>query len=47
MSQKDKGKQSNKYPRVLVYPTIYPNKIKCLKMDKSQTEKKKKKKNLT
>jgi hypothetical protein len=42
MSQQDKGKQSNNYARVKIFNKL-SKQIKCLKMDKNQTKKKKKK----
>jgi len=42
MSQHDKGKQSNNYARVKIFNKL-SKQIKCLKMDKNQTQKKKKK----
>jgi len=42
MSQQDKGKQSNNYARVKIFNKL-SKQIKCLKMDKNQTQKKKKK----
>jgi len=40
MSQQDKGKQSNNYARVKIFNKL-SKQIKCLKMDKNQTQKKK------
>jgi hypothetical protein len=40
MSQQDKGKQSNNYPREKIFNKL-SKQIKCLKMDKNQTQKKK------
>jgi hypothetical protein len=39
MSQQDKGKQSNNYPREKIFNKL-SKQIKCLKMDKNQTQKK-------
>jgi hypothetical protein len=44
MSQQDKGKQSNNYPREKIFNKL-SKQIKCLKMDKNQTQKRKTKKN--
>jgi len=40
MSQQDKGKQSNKYPRVKMFNKLSKKK-QCLKINKNQTYKKK------
>jgi hypothetical protein len=46
MSQHDKDKQSNNYPRVKIFNDL-SKQIKCLNMDKNQTHKKKKKKKIS